>query len=163
MIRGISRVIHAQDALQGRFYVELHYSGEPILFQYLVTVDPRTRVEIKMALIFTVGGKPSLSLSEFESNGPLAEMRDVHIRVDASSLSGNHSRNTIENSLFFIKGDEAYVAAPTGYRGWRVVNITAGGLATSSSLINWLSFSRWQLVIDEDGQEIPIVEFGKEI
>lgn len=62
--------------------------------------------------------------------------------------------------LFLVMGDEAFVAASLGRLHWKLFNLNTGHAATGTAPNSWVSFSRWLLVVEENGEEIPIASFG---
>lgn len=61
--------------------------------------------------------------------------------------------------MFLVAGNEAYVAAPHGFREWSLVNISTGRPTVGRWREDWAAFSRWLLVIEDNGEEIPIADF----
>jgi hypothetical protein len=160
MLLGIKGVINVRDIEKGRFYLTTEYGGEPALFQCIyfgVSNEPETL----MALRYPSSTDLPLRLESLPDGGAVVALPDVHVRVDAPSLTATNFTSSITPGMFFVAGEEAFVAVPRSYRGvWTVINISRGEATTGGWRENWAAFSRWLFVIEDNGEEIPISSFG---
>jgi hypothetical protein len=160
MIRGIVGVIPSHAVEAGRFYMAPNYQGGPRLFQCIQTQEPIEDSFRKKALIFTESGKPLLCVSDVPDRTPLLALDDVHIRVDPTSLAGDSFNTYLRRGLFVVRDDHAMFCAPAGFREWGVVNLSTGHESSQSIGTNWLTFTRWSLVMDDEaGDELTIASF----
>ena len=157
MIRGIERVVKADSLTAGAFYLCPRYNGDPYLIQ-AVTTDPN--VEPTFALVFEPGTNDPISLTELERTTYVL-MPDVSVRVDPPSFSGHAFTHNVRPYMMIVADDVPYVVASMRYRGYSIVNLSTG-VAELNALAanNWATFDRWQLVVDEGGEEVPVASFG---
>jgi len=160
MILGLDRVIRGHEAEVGRFYLEPVYDGEPRLFQCVVAGKVVDGEAVKQALYFVPQEQPSIVLADFPWTDSIVALPDVHVRVDPPSIAGSSSISSLSGGMFFIMGDEAFVTAGMGFR-WRMMNVSTGKAVEGAHPTSWVSFSRWLLVVQESGEEIPIASFGE--
>lgn len=162
MIRGMVGVVPNHTMETGRFYMAPAYRGEHWLFQCIQTSDRFEDSFRRKALLMTIAGKPELSLFDLPQDTPVVALDDVHVRIDPTSLSQNAFTTYLDRNMFLVLGDEAIICAPTDHvRGWQAVNITTGQTVVGNVGPNWLSFTRWSLVMDdEEGDELTIASFG---
>lgn len=164
MIRGIVGIVphHAMEV--GRFYMAPAYRDGNWLFQCVQTSEPFEGDFRRKALFMTAGGKPDLGLHELPYQTPVVALDEVHVRVDPTSLDRSAFDTSLYRGLFLIRDDEAIICAPTDpVLGWAAVNISTGRTVEGILGSNWLSFSRWSLVMDdEDGDELTLVSFGED-
>ena len=164
MIRGMMGVIPYHAMETGRFYMAPAYRGENWLFQCVQTSEPFEGDFRRKALFMTTGGKPDLGLHQLPDQAPVVALDAVHVRVDPTSLDKSASDTYLQRGLFLIRDDEAILCAPTDQvRGWAAISITKGRTVEGSMGSNWLSFTRWSLVMDdEEGDELTLASFGEE-
>jgi hypothetical protein len=136
--------------------------GKNWLFQCVNTHQVSDDGPRLAALVVATGGKPDLFITDIPYQTPLVLLDDVHVRVDPTSLDQEAFSAGMRRGLFFVKGDEALVCAPTGQvLGWTIVNIGTGHVFNGKLVGDWLSFPRWSLVMDdEEGDELTLVSFG---
>ena len=163
MIRGIAGVVPARAMEVGRFYMAPAYRDGNWLFQCVQTselLDDGFRCK---ALFMTTGGKPDLGLHELPDQTPVVALDDVHVRVDPTSLGGSAFDTSAQRGMFLVREDEAIVCAPTDLvRGWAAVNINTGRVVKGHLGTDWLTFTRWSLVMDdEEGDELTLASFGR--
>jgi hypothetical protein len=165
MIRGIVGIVphHAMEA--GRFYMAPAYRDGNWLFQCVQTSEPLDDGFRRKALFMTAGGQPDLGLHELPQQTPVALLDNVHVRVDPTSLASSAFDTSLRSGLFLIRDDEAIICAPAGQRrGWTAVNINTGRTVSGDVGVNWLSFTRWSLVMDdEEGDELTLATFVDEL
>jgi hypothetical protein len=159
MILGIAGVVRVQDANVGQFYLEPVYGAEPRLFQCVNTGKIVDGESVNQALYFFPGEEMSIALEDFPFYNPVVAMPNVHVRVDPPSISGSSNMSTISAGQFLVVGNEPIVTAREGFRHWRMMNLDTGKPAEGPTG-SWVSFSRWLLVVEENGEEIPIASFG---
>lgn len=159
MILGIERVIPNREIEPGRFYLTPHYDEEPVLFQCIRMGETSDGEPDLRALRFSPGTQYPISLDSIPHNGPLVALPKVHVRIDAPSLSATNHTASVRSGMFLVAGDEAYVAATHGFREWSLVNISTGRPAVGRWREDWAAFSRWLLVIEDNGEEISIADF----
>lgn len=162
MIRGLQRIVRSTEVEPGRFYLRQQYNDDPALFQCVQTGETIENAPELKAMRFAPGSPNPLGLEDLPHHEPVVELPEVHIRVDAPSLVGSSDTSGIRSGMFLIGGNEAYVAAPLGFRHWGLVNISTGRVVQAGWSEPWVAFSRWLLVIDDEkGEEIPIASFGE--
>lgn len=164
MIRGLVGVVPHHTIEVGRFYMAPAYQGNNWLFQCVQTDEPLDDGFRQKALYMTTGGRPDIGLHQLPYQTALVALDDVHVRVDPTSLDSSAFETTLRRGLFLVRGDEAFICAPTDQiRGWAVVNINTGRTVSGRLGNDWLSFSRWSLVMDdEEGDELTIATFGED-
>jgi hypothetical protein len=160
MILGIERVIDVHEVEPGRFYLQSYYDEDPVLFQCLL-VGEREGVRDLKALRFAPGSQQPVSVASLPDGGPVVALPEVHIRVDAPSLSGTNHTASLRSGMFLVSGDEAFVAVRQGFIDRAIINISTGRPAVGRGPQRWIAFSRWLLVIDDNGVEIAIASFGE--
>ena len=162
MIRGMIGVVPANAMKAGRFYLAPSYRDGPWLFQCVQTSEPLDDGFRRKALFMTTGGKPDIGLHELPDQTPSVAMHDVHVRVDPTSLRGSAFDTSLQRGMFLVREDDAIICAPTDMvRGWAAVSINTGRVISDHLSTNWLAFSRWSLVMDdEEGDELTIASFG---
>lgn len=162
MIRGFIGVVPNHAVQPGRFYMAPAYQGQNDLFQCVQTDEPLDEGFRLKALFMTQGGTPDIALQDLPNQTPLVALDEVYVRVDPTSLDRSAFDTSTYRSLFLVRDDEAIICAPTGYvHGFAPVNITTGRTVVENLGLNWLSFSRWSLVMDdEEGDELTIATFG---
>ena len=158
MIRGIERVVLKDGLVAGAFYLCPRYNGDPYLIQ---AVTEKLDVEPTHALVFEPGADAPLSITDLETTTYVL-MPDVSIRVDPPSFSGHAFSRNIRPPMMIVVDDVPYAVALLHYRGHTFVNLTTG-VADHNPLGSntWASFDRWQLLVDENGEEVPIASFGE--
>jgi hypothetical protein len=161
MILGIERVVDVREVEPGRFYLRLDYNEDPEVFQCICIGERDGGVPDLKALRFAPGTDRPLGIESLPDHGPVVALPEVHIRVDAPSMFGTNYTSSIRAETFLVSGNEAFVAAPTGFRGWSLINISNGRPVIDNWKADWVAFSRWLLVIDDNGEEIPIASFGE--
>lgn len=159
MILGIDGVIRVQDAEVGRFYLEPVYGAEPRLFQCVSTGKVVDGEPANQALYFFPGEELSVVLDDLPYLNPVVAMPDVYVRVDPPSITGSSNMSSFSAGNFLAIGDEPFVTAHEGFRQWRMMNLNTGRPAQGPTG-SWVSFSRWLLVVEENGEEISIASFG---
>ena len=159
MLLGIERVILNREIEPGRFYLAPHYNDESVLFQCIRMGETSDGEPDLRALVFSPGTQYPITLESVPSDGPLVALPEVHIRVDAPSLTATSYTSTVRSGTFLVAGNEAYVAAPQGFRDWALINISTGRPAVGRWREDWAAFSRWLLVIEDNGEEIPVADF----
>ncbi|CAN5588371.1 hypothetical protein BH10PSE14_BH10PSE14_33710 [soil metagenome] len=159
MILGIERVTDVREVEAGRFYLRLNYNEDPSLFQCIRVGNDDDDIR---ALWFNPGTDSPLGIEDLPDHGPVVALPDVHIRVDAPSMVGSNRTTSTRPGMFLVSNDEAFVVAPNGFRGWSVINISTGLPVANRWSPDWIAFSRWLLVIVDNGEEIPIASFGEE-
>lgn len=158
MLLGIERVVDAGECEPGRFYLKLNYNDDPSIFQCVKVGDDDDDL---MALWLTPGTDRPLGLETIPDHEPLVALPPVHIRVDAPSMYASNRTTAIRPGMFLVSNDEAFVVAPSGFRGYSTINISTGLPVPKRWAPDWLAFSRWLLVIEDNGEEIPIASFGE--
>jgi hypothetical protein len=158
MILGIERVIDAGQCEPGRFYLKLNYKDDPSVFQCVRIGEDDSDL---MALWFSPGTDRPLGLETLLEHEPVVALPQVHIRVDAPSMFASNHTTSIRAGMFLVSNDEAFVVATTGFRGWSVLNLSTGLPVAKRWSPDWIAFSRWLLVIEDNGEEIPIASFGE--
>jgi hypothetical protein len=161
MIRGIEQVVDVREVEPGRFYLRLDYDEGTTVFQCIRIGGKEDDVPNLKALWFAPGTDRPLGIEDLPNHGPVVALPEVHIRVDAPSMSGTNYTSNVCAGTFLVSSDEAIVAVPTGSRGWTMVNISTGRPIADNWRADWVAFSRWLLVIDDNGEEIPIASFGE--
>ena len=160
MILGIERVVDVRQVVPGRFFLRLDYNEDPVVFQ-CVRIGERDGGEPDLrALWFAPGTARPLGIESLPHNGPVVALPEVHVRVDAPSMFASNHISSIRPGMFTVSGDEAFVTVTADSRGWTTYNISTGRPVLSREPADWLAFSRWLLVINDNGEEIPIVSFG---
>lgn len=161
MLLGIERVIANHEIQPGRFYLAPHYKDDPVLFQCVRAGETADGEPDLKALRFSPGTEYPIGLESIPHDGPLVALPDVRVRVDAPSLTATNHTSSVRSGMFLVSGDEAFVAAPYGFREWALVNISTGRRVPGRWTADWAAFSRWLLVIEDNGEEIPIADFGE--
>lgn len=163
MILGFNRIIDAREMVVGRFYLGYDYNSDPILFQCVQVGElPNGNPDLR-SLRFAPETSFPIGLEAAPYRGPLVALPDVHIRIDAPSMVGTSHTSAVRAGMFIVAGDEAFVAAPTEFRGWTLMNLATGQPAPARFDEGWIAFSRWLLVIEDNLEEIPIASFGQDI
>ena len=164
MIRGIAGTVKRIDLIAGAFYLFPRYDRTPDLVQVVRTRAATEEAnEAIAALIFEPGGNPELLLADVDQNSPYVLMPDVSIRIDPPSLGGNSLTTGLRAGMFFVSGETPYVVATIWNRGYNIVNLSNGEIEDRNFHNEpWIIFNRWQLVVDENGEEVPIANFGAE-
>lgn len=162
MIRGIATTVRRADLVAGAFYLFPRYDRTPDLVQVVRTrVATEDANELLAALIFEPGGSPELLLTDLDQNSPYVLMPDVSIRIDPPSMGGNSLTTGLRAGMFLVSGDTPYVVATIWNRGYDIVNLISGEIEDRNfNNEPWIVFNRWQLVVDENGEEVPIANFG---
>lgn len=164
VIRGISGTVAYNDLVPGAFYLRQSYGGEPRLIQVIRLAAPNEDESNRhFALIFEPAASPELYIEELEIHDAYALMQGLSVRVDPPSAAGHRMTTTIRAGNFFVLGTQPFVAAQAGRVGTMIINLSTG-IAEQKSFQNeaWIIFSRWQLVADENGEEVPIASFGED-
>jgi hypothetical protein len=157
MIRGIARVVRQEGIVAGAFYLCSRYSGDPYLIQAITTAPD---VEPTHAVVFDPGANDPISIMELEHT-TYALMPEVSVRVDPPSMSGNAFTHNIRPSMMIVDDNVPYVVASLRYRGYSIINLSTGLIQQNGfTSTAWATFDRWQLVVDENGEEVPIASFG---
>ncbi len=159
MIRGIEGVVQADAIEVGRFYLAPSYTGAPMLFQCIESNEEVVGQSLR-AVIFPIDGEGELRLSAIPTNQVVVALTEVAIRVDAPSASGTAFSSTMEAGTFLVAGEEAFLCVPNSRFGWVLVNLTKAEIVAASLQPNWISFSRWSLVMEDGGEEVAITSFG---
>jgi hypothetical protein len=162
MILGIERVVDVRDLELGRFYLRFDYNEEPTVFQCVGFGEKEDGVPELRALWFAPQTQRPLGVEGLPSHGPIVALPEVHIRVDAPSMSGTNYTSNVRAGTFFISGDEAFIAVPRQWQSWSLINISTGRRVVDGVQADWVAFSRWLLVINDNGEEIPIASFGED-
>lgn len=162
MIRGLLGVVPWKAAAPGRFYLRQGYGTGPTLLQAVLPAQQQDGSEGLEALYITHRDAQPLELGGLSGIDPVVALFDVHVRVDPTSLvGGRHSISARPGSLL-IAGDIPVLVATHGRRGyWAYVNLDTGECMPGEPSEDWLMFSRWFLVIDDEaGEEVTIASFG---
>lgn len=161
MIRGIERVVAADAMEVGRFYLMPAPQMEPTLFQCVGGDFGKTGAG-RMALVYPYeGASPApIELQDTDWYEVLVAMPQVSVRVDPPSAIEVGSAGRVPMNTLIIAGDEPYFAVKIpGYRNYTLINLGTGQVADQRTLSEWISFSRWSLVVDEAGEEVTIATF----
>lgn len=161
MLLGLQSVIDADELQIGKFYLRTTHNGDSILFQCVVVGEDEEGNDRLAALSFSPGSKWPVSVDELPDYGPVVSLDNVAIRVDAASASGTNFSGSIKQNLFFVAGADAFVVAPIR-AGWITFNLMTGRRIPINWKMNWISFSRWIIVMDDNGEEISIANFDEE-
>lgn len=161
MIRGLVSIVPARQMEVGRFYMAPGYQDGNWLFQCVQTDEPLDDGFRRKALFMTTGGKPDIGLHELPYRTPVVALDNVHVRVDPESLKSSAFDTHLRPKLFLVRGTETIICAPTDQmRGWVPVSIDTGRTITTNLGSEYLTFTRWSLVMDdENGDELTIAEF----
>jgi hypothetical protein len=163
MIRGIAATVRRQELVAGAFYLHPAYNREPFLIQAITAPTAVQDGSPVYGLVFEPGTEDQLSLMELDQATTYALMPEVSIRIDPPSLSGTSRTLSFRRGMFFVSGEVPFVIASSGFRGYSVVNLATGSIEHRNfDREPWVSFNRWQLVVDENGEEVPIASFGAE-
>jgi hypothetical protein len=163
VIRGFVGVVPNGSVETGRFYLAPGHDGFA-LFQCIQTDEPYEDTFRQKALYFTTAGKPNLGLHDLPGHSPLAALDEVQVRVDPTSIAESAFSSHLKAGLFLVNGDAPIICAPDGFRGWTALNILTGRTVGRSFGHEWLSFTRWSLVMDnEAGEELTIASFGQAV
>ena len=161
MILGIRRVVDVRDLEPGRFYLRLDYGNDPVLFQCIrMGENPDGTPDLK-ALWFNPTDERPIGLEDIPHSGPVVSLPDVKVRVDPPTLIASKYTSHVRPGMFLVAGDEPFLVVPYN-RGWITVNMATGRPVESNWNGEWVAFSRWLLMIDDNGQEIEIAAFGKD-
>jgi hypothetical protein len=163
VIRGIEGVVSSHDQFElGRFYLDPGYGRGTILFQWVRTGQDREGAPGEGPLLFARDDEPCMELGGLASNGPWVLLPPVSIRVDPPSANGTAFSTSFAAGMFAIEEGMAIVGADAGRGGfyWTPIDITTGRVVRPGH--KWVAFRRWSLVVDEAGEEIPIVSFGED-
>ncbi len=171
MIRGISSTVSPGDLVAGAFYLLPRNGGDPWLVQIVLDdrassqQNPVKQNPVKYALVLDPENvKDPISLTEFATSMPCVLMPEVSIRVDPPSMMGNAFTTSIARGMFIVCNQRPYVVAATSYFGYAIVDMLDGKIVRGFEVSDpWIAFDRWQLVIDEAGEEVPIASFGARI
>ena len=161
MVLGVSRAVRAQDAEPGRFYICQSYGMKSVILQCISNEQAEREEDRKLALLFTNGDKNDIYIGGFPSE-ILVELEEVQVRVDPPSISGSKYSTSIRSGMLLLSNDSAILAASTGGSGsfsWATINISEGCVQSAKTIGDWVSFSRWSLVVLDDGEEIEIATF----
>jgi len=161
VILGIEGVVQSHEVEPGRYYLEPSYSGEARLFQCIQTADQMDGNPVCKAVYFFPSEERSLTFGDLPYDGPLVAMPPVKIRVDPPTIIGSGRSVSYSAGMFFIMDGEAYVTAHLDRYGWAAVNISTGRTVEGQISHQWIAFSRWLLIVEENGEEIPIASFGE--
>ena len=159
MLRGISRVCSHADLVVGNFYLRYNHDGNIDIFQYIEMQEGGERMFT--GLVFDPGEKYELYLNDLNSPGPFVELLPTAVRVDGASFSGTSFTTSIVPGRLYVSGEEIFVAAQTSNFRWTLVNVNEGKAGSPSATRNWATFSRWELIIDANGEEVPIASFDQ--
>lgn len=164
MIRGLAGVIPHHLMEVGRFYFTPGGEEGPWLFQCVQTDEPFEGSFRRKALFLTAGGKPDIDLRDLPYHSPVVALDDIHVRVDCTSLTGSAFTVRMAPNVFLLDGEAPILCAQQGLRGWKTVNLTTGRTVDSGSVSHdWLSFTRWSLVMDDRAdKELTIANFGEQ-
>ena len=77
-----------------------------------------------------------------------------------ASPSTNHT-TSLRSGMFIVSGTEAFIAVPQSFRKWTLINISTGRPVVGHWNSDWAAFTRWLLVIDDNGEEIAVASFGE--
>ena len=113
------------------------------------------------ALVFKPGDEQPFSIESLQS-GPVVALPDVHVRIDPPSITATNYTDNLYAGMFMVSGEEAFVAVANGFRNWALINISNGRPVVGNRLQDWISFSRWMLVVEDESEEIRIASFGVE-
>lgn len=161
MIRGVVGVIPHHSMETGRFYMAPNRAGN-WLFQCVQTDEAFEGSYKRKGLFFTTGDQVDLGLSDLPWQSPVLALDEVHVRIDPTSLADSIGTTSLERGMFILDGDTPLLCAPDGFRGWSVVDLSTGRTSAQRSRQNWLSFTRWSLVMDDEhGDELTIASFGR--
>jgi len=159
-IRGIGSILSYGQAEPGRFYYQRWQDDLAALLQCVRTPQLVDGNPEDVALLFPPAGA-ALSLEDIKWNEPLIAVGDVHVRVDPLSIVGSSSGYSAHAGMFLIHEESALVTIASSYRQWTTVNLSTGRIA-SFPTVNWVAFSRWSLVTDDEhlGEEVMLASFG---
>lgn len=160
MVLGLQRIIEARDMEPGRFYLKQSYDNEPVIVQCIKTGRMVDDNPVHETVRFAPGTQYPIGFESVPDYGPVVALPDVKVRVDAPSIVSSSASSSIRAGMFLVSGDEAYIAAPLEFRNWALVNLSTGRTVEGQWRQSWISFSRWLLVIEDNGEEIPIASFG---
>lgn len=159
MIRGFEQVVMSSEVEAGRFYLEQSYQGGHRLLQCVVVDGEEGDPPRMMAVDFTQGSIDGLTLTTFTQFAPLVLMPHVDVRIDPPSMTGTNITQSLNAGMLFVYGDEPFVTVRHSRGLWAAFNINTGHML-NGTLRNWVAFQRWLLVVEENGQEVAIAEFG---
>lgn len=160
MIRGILSTVRYESLVPGAFYLQQLYGSGPTLMQ-VATFHQDNEADRHFGLHFEPGAAQELMISELDQHGYFALMPDVSVRVDPPSITGTPATHNLRAGNFFVSGEVPYVVAYSGRIGHQIVNLATGVMEQRHFAREaWIAFSRWQLVVDENGEEVPIASFG---
>lgn len=158
-VLGLNEVIPARDAEPGKFYLHERYDTDPEVFLCFLTGGEIDGVPETKALYFTPDEDQKFSMHLPPTHEPLVALPEVHVRVDAPSLSASSGSSSIRTGMMFVVGDEPFVAAPLEFRHWTSINLSTGRAVQIDRNKAWASFDRWQLVIFDQDEEVVIANF----
>ena len=159
MLRGISRVCTHSEMVSGNFYLRHSYDNKIDIFQYIQIEEEGQKNYT--GLVFDPGEKYELYINDLNGPGPFVELLPTSVRVDGASFCGTSFTTSMRPGRIYISGQDIFVTAQTSNYNWITVNINSGKVARLANDRNWATFSRWELTIDADGEEVPIANFDQ--
>ena len=162
MIRGIARTVAISDLVPGAFYLHPRYDEAPDLIQVVrLTAQSDDDSDTLHALLFDPAGSPPLLVTDLDRQSNFVLMPDVSIRIDPPSVGGQATTTGLRAGMFFVSEDVPFVVATIWNRGYYIVNLATGTIENRNFHREpWVVFTRWQLLVDENGEEVPIASFG---
>ena len=159
MLRGISRVCSHEELIPGKFYLKYNYDEKVDIFQYIAIEDGDRKSTT--GLVFDPGEKYEIYLSDLNGPGPFIELLPTSVRVDGASFCGTSFTTSMAPGRLYISGNEIFFTAQTSSFRWTTINANTGLAQAIPNNRNWATFSRWELVIDANGEEVPIANFDQ--
>lgn len=157
---GIEKVISAREAQPGRFYLQEQYNEDPVLMLCFLTGERVDNIPETKALYFQPNQDRKLAIHLMPTYEPIVELPKVHVRVDGLSLSATSTSSSIQSGMMLIAADVPLIVAPLEFRNWYLIDLNSGGVSQVDRAQPWAAFDRWQLIIEDAGEEVVIADFG---
>lgn len=161
MMRGIEGVVALAELEVGRFYLAPNQDEEPTLFQCVEFVGRGGGEPRRMALTFPYGEAKGIELLPMDVDSGIVAMPEVSVRVDPPSARESGGRSRVALNVLLVAGTEPCIAVGIGVRDHAVFSLATGRTVEQRRMADWVSFSRWSLVVDQAGEEIAIAAFGE--
>lgn len=152
MLKGIERIVARAHLEIGKFYFMRLMGDSPDIIQ--IVGHKTDGGDIQELGIIYPSDSSVITIGEIPSVEIYAEISNVAVRVDPTSMAGTNYEAAPRCGMFLISEQNAiFLARPPRGVGWQSVSITESATVDLLTVREWCSFSRWTLVSGDGDEE----------
>ena len=151
-IRGIGKIVRPHELEPSKFYMQAALYGQdrPAMFLCFSTGKMIDDTPETQALYFNFNDETDMIVSSLPDHDLLIEIPDVVIRIDRQSINGTSRTMGLRPGMMIAYDGGCAAMVSTGeFRGAYLIDIPRAKLIQEGRPDNWVSFTRWQIIIDE--------------